>query len=407
MLPIDVRFVDLLAIYRAELLQRVVPFWLDHAIDHEYGGILTCIGDDGRILSRDKYMWSQLRAIWTFSALFNRIEANAGWLDVARHIFDFAKRYGRDDQGRWVFAVDKEGNILQDANSIYADGFAIYGLTEYARATGDQEAIDLALATYDNVQRRLAVPGSYQTEPYPLPEGVKAHGVSMIFSLVFFELACLLDDKAILTAALYHAGQVLDVYRRPERRQLFEFTRLDGSLIDSPQGRAIVPGHAIESMWFMVHIFRELGDEQRIRQAIECIKWHVELGWDEEQGGLLLARDAAGSEPWWAFADSKLWWPHTEALYALLLAHEHSGEGWCLDWYRQVHNYSFSHFPVRKYGEWTQKLDRQGRPFAETVALPVKDPFHLPRALIYGVDVLERLAAAQMSSVNGSPITDS
>ena len=48
---IEVRFADLLAIYRAELLQRTAPFWLEHAIDWEHGGILTCISDEGEVLS--------------------------------------------------------------------------------------------------------------------------------------------------------------------------------------------------------------------------------------------------------------------------------------------------------------------------------------------------------------------
>ena len=138
---IDARFADLLAIYRAELLQRTVPFWLEHAIDWEKGGILTCISDEGQVLSADKYMWSQLRAIWTFSALYNHIEARQEWLDVARHVFDFAKRHGRDR--RWPLGLRRGrrgATYLQGATSIYADGFAIYGLTELARATGDREA---------------------------------------------------------------------------------------------------------------------------------------------------------------------------------------------------------------------------------------------------------------------------
>lgn len=393
-MQITPRFIDLLAIYRAELLERTVPFWLEHAIDWDNGGILTCISDEGQVLSTDKYMWSQLRAIWTFSALYNKIEARTEWLDVARHIFNFVKGCGRDDDGQWVFCVDQAGNILQGATSIYADGFAIYGLTELARATGDSEAIDLALQTYQNVQQRLAAPDSYQTDPYPLPEGVKAHGISMIFSQVFSELGYLLNRQDIIDASLHHAREVMDVYRRPNRKLLFEFASLDNSLINSPRGRAVVPGHAIESMWFMIHIFQRLGNDERIRQAIETIKWHIEFGWDEEYGGILLARDAEGGDPWWSFADSKLWWPHTESLYALLLAYQISGQPWCLDWFERVHNYAFSHYPVPGHGEWTQKLDRRGQKFTQTVALPVKDPFHLPRGLIYCVQVLERLAQA-------------
>jgi len=393
---ISVRFADLLAIYRAELLDRTIPFWLNHAMDWECGGICTCIADTGEILNTDKYMWSQLRAIWTFSALYNQIEPRSEWLEAAQHIFEFAKRYGRDNQGRWVFAVDAQGNVLQGTTSIYADGFAIYGLTEFARATGSQEAIDLALATYENVQQRLAQPGSYETAPYPLPEGVKAHGVSMIFSLVFHELGLLLNDEAILAAGKHHAEEVMGAFLQPDQRLLYEYVHLDNSLIDSPQGRAIVPGHAIESMWFMIHIYQHWGDADRIAQAITTIQWHMTYGWDEEFGGILLSRDAStsseGKEPWWPFADTKLWWPHTEALYALLLAYEQSHENWALDWFEKVHDYAFSHYPVAGYGEWTQKLDRQGRPLTETIALPVKDPFHLPRALINVIQLLQRMA---------------
>ena len=386
------RFADLLAIYRAELLERVVPFWIEHAVDRENGGFLTCMGDDGHVLSTDKYMWSQLRAIYTFAKLYNRIEKRPEWLDIAWHIYDFVKRHGRDQEGRWVFAVDKDGRVLQGANSIYADGFAIYGLTELARATGSQEVLDLAMETYHNAQARLTRPGSYETAPYALPAGIKAHGVSMIFSSVLDELAHLTGDRGIQDAALYHATQVMDVFRRPERQMLYEFMSLDDELVDSPQGRAIVPGHAIESMWFQIHIFRRRGNRERIRQAVETIRWHMELGWDQEYGGILLGLDAEGGEPWWNLHDSKLWWPHTEALYALLLAYEQSGEPWCLEWYQKVHDYAFSHYPVPQHGEWAQKLDRYGQPFTQVVALPVKDPFHLPRALIHCIDVLERLS---------------
>ena len=392
---LSVRFADLLAIYRAELLERTVPFWLQHAMDWEQGGLCSCISDTGKILSTDKYMWSQLRAIWTFSALYNQIEKRQEWLDAAQHIFEFARRYGRDPQGRWVFAVDAQGTVLQGATSIYADGFAIYGLTEFAHASGSQEAIDLALATYENVQKRLAQPGSYETAPYPLPEGVKAHGVSMIFSLVFHELGLLLNDDAILAAGKHHAEEVMTAFLQPDQKLLFEYVHLDNSLLNSAQGRAIVPGHAIESMWFMMHIYQHWGDKERLALAAEVIQWHMKLGWDDEFGGILLARDAAGGEPWWPFADSKLWWPHTEALYALLLAYEQTGAVWALDWFAKVHDYAFSHYPVAKHGEWTQKLDREARPFTQTVALPVKDPFHLPRALINVIKVLERLEGTE------------
>jgi len=384
-------FTSLPALYRSELLDRTVPFWLRHGVDWKSGGICTCLADDGTLLSADKYVWSQLRAVWTFSALYNRIERKQEYLDVAAHIFDFIKRHGRDKNDDWFFCVDAAGRPLLDgATSLYCAAFAIYGFTEFARATGSAEALALARATCEHAMQRLAKPGSYQTHPWQIPAGLKAHGVAMIFAAAFDELGAFLDEPSLTEAAVQQATEVMDVFRRPEQKRLFEFVRLDGSLLDEPPGRVVNPGHAIESMWFLIHLFQRLGDTRRVRECIEVIRWHLDLGWDKEHGGLFLARDAEQS-PWEEKWDLKIWWPHTEALYALLLAHSISGEPWCMEWFQRVHEYAFSHFPVPGHGEWIQNLDRQGRKIAGTVALPVKDPFHLARSLILSVNLLERL----------------
>ncbi len=391
-MSMSLNFSALLELYRSELIDRTIPFWCKYGMDWKNGGINTCLNDHGKVLSEDKYVWSQLRAVWTFSALYNRIEPRQEWLDLATHIFNFIKQHGRNDKGEWLFCLSKDGKPLFDgATTIYADGFAIYGFTEFAKATGNAEAITLARDAYTNVQPRLAHPGSYQTHPLPIPSGAQAHGISMIFSLAFEELGRYLNDAAIIAAGLAHANQVMDVFLHAERRRLYEFVNLDGTLMRTPPGGVTNPGHAVESMWFMIHIFQRAHDPERTRQAIDAIKWHLELGWDQEFGGIVLARDAEGSF-WEKTADTKIWWPHTEALYALLLAYSLSREDWCLDWFQRVHDYAFSHFPVAEYGEWIQNLDRQGHKLDATVALPVKDPFHLSRALINSIGVLEQLA---------------
>jgi N-acylglucosamine 2-epimerase len=384
-------FPDLYKLYRSELLDRTIPFWLKYGMDCAGGGICTCISDDGKIISTNKYMWSQLRAIWTFSALYNKIERKQEYLNAANYIFDFVKKYGRDANGDWVFLVSEDGTVLQGANSIYADGFAIYGFTELAKATGNQEAIRLARETYNHVIAKLAKPGSYPTQPLPIPAGAQAHGIAMIFSLVFDELGRFLNDQTIIDQGIKLADRVMDIFRRPDEQCLHEFMRLDNQHFDGPGGRLVVPGHAIESMWFMIHIYRQRGDEERVRQAIECIRWHLEAGWDKEFGGIVRAIDPEGLTPWNVLTDGKIWWVHTETLYALLLAYSICKEQWCLDWFERVHDYSFKHFPVPHYGEWIQNLDRQGNKTQAVAALPVKDPFHLSRALIYSVNVLEKL----------------
>ena len=90
---------------------------------------------------------------------------------------------------------------------------------------------------------------------------------------------------------------------------------------------------------------------------------------------------------------NKLWWPHSEAIYALLLALDQMGESWMEEWFWRVHDYTLKTFPNpdKSVGEWIQIRDRQGRPESKVVALPVKDPFHIVRALALAIPVLERL----------------
>ncbi len=388
-------FAKLQSLYRDELLGNIVPWWMEHAIDWENGGICNFIEDDGTVVSTDKYMWSQLRALFTWSALHNRVEPREEWLEVARNICDFILPYGRDDEGRWVYWLRADGSVVEGATSIYSDGFAIMGLTEYARATGDERAIEVALETYENVRARLAIPGSYLTAPYVVPDGAKAHGVSMIFSTVFHEFGKLLDDEDIMDAGYEHTLQVMDHFRKPEKQCLLEYVALDGSVLGIPEGRVVVPGHAIESMWFQMHILADHEEVERIDDAIECIRWHVEAAWDPLHGGMFLAVDSEGTEePAWEHHEKKFWWVHTETLYALLLAYRHCKEQWCLDWYDRVHEWAFAHFPLREYGEWAMRLSREGEApegLLSLLPLPIKDPFHTPRAMMMCIEVLEEL----------------
>jgi N-acylglucosamine 2-epimerase len=388
-------FAALLAQYRQTLLHDVMPFWQRHAVDPA-GGLNTCLRDDGTLVSRDKWLWSQWRAVWVYSTLYTAIEPRREWLDLALHIYRFARRHGWDERvGGWVLRLDGDGRVLDGCDSIYVDAFAIYGLTALARATGgDAEVVALARQTADHALRRLReLPGDQVPHfPYPIPAGARPHGIPMMFSLVFWELGQYLDDEPYRLAALAWQHQIFSQFYQPRRDLIVERIALDGREFPPPEGSAVVPGHVVEDMWFQIHLARDRGDTPLIREALRLMRRHLELGWDEEFGGLLLAVDAEGRpEIGWRFAETKLWWPHTEALYALLLAHELCGEPWCLAWYERIHQYSFTHYPVPGHGEWRQKLDRRAQPITDTVALPVKDPFHLPRALIYAILTLERL----------------
>jgi len=95
--------------YRRHLLEDVVPFWEKFGPEAEAGMLRTCIGDDGSVLSDDVYLWSQLRAVWTFSALWNRIEQRNEWLEIAGRLVAFCAAHGRDDRGYWRYRLGPSG----------------------------------------------------------------------------------------------------------------------------------------------------------------------------------------------------------------------------------------------------------------------------------------------------------
>jgi N-acylglucosamine 2-epimerase len=219
----------------------------------------------------------------------------------------------------------------------------------------------------------------------------------MIFSLVYEELVQETGRNDVREAARKHHRLVMDTFLRSDRNVLLEWLATDGTELEPPQGTVVVPGHAIESMWFQMHIARKHNDRETQDRACAAIKRHLELGWDDEYGGLLLAVDADGrSEVAWSFHEAKVWWPHTEALYACLLAYEHTRDDAFLAWHKRVHRYSYALFPDHEHGEWRQRFDRRGNLITDVVALPVKDPFHLPRALVYCIEVLERLDSTHL-----------
>jgi len=368
-----------------------MPFWLRHGCQPD-GGFYTCMDDDGRLINRERWSWSQWRAVWVFSALHRRIGPDPRWLRAAGQIYDFLVRVGRTPEGHWPLLCDADGRVLRGYDSLYVDAFAIYGLVEYWRATGRKEALELALATFAAAEAALAAEAPPPTYPYPIPAGLRPHGARMVFSAAYHDLATASGSPEAHRAALRMQSEIMTEFLRKEDGLVHEWLAVGGPPPDSPEGRAVVPGHAIESMWFQILIARVERNPELIQRACAVILTHLERGWDQEFGGLFLAIDAEGRMPiGWAHADTKLWWPHTESLVATLLAFEHTGDERFLAWHERVRDYAYRTYPNAADGEWFQKMDRRGRRITETLVLPVKDPFHLPRALIVSLECLARL----------------
>ena len=72
-------------LYKDELLDAVIPFWLSHSKDSDSGGYFTCLDRYGKVYDTDKFMWLQGREVWLFAMLYNKVEKKQHWL-VCKHL---------------------------------------------------------------------------------------------------------------------------------------------------------------------------------------------------------------------------------------------------------------------------------------------------------------------------------
>jgi len=141
------------------LESNILPFWQNKMIDHENGGFYGRI-DGHEVLHPDAEKGAILNAriLWTFSAAY-RVLKNPSYLETAT----YAKEYFIDhfidkEYGGVYWSIDSKGNPLNIRKQFYAIGFALYGMSEYARATGDKEALECALQLFDCIESHAVDP---------------------------------------------------------------------------------------------------------------------------------------------------------------------------------------------------------------------------------------------------------
>lgn len=373
--------------YLDTLINQVMPYWLKYSYD-ESGAINNCLAEDGTVISKDRFIWSQGRALWTYSCMYNEIDKNPEYLKRSDGLFNYLLTVRPEKGQSWNYLYDEFGNLKTGATSIYVDGFVLAGMTEYYKLTKNPIAKEIALEIYENTYNLIKNPGSYGVAPRTIPEGMEIHGVYMVFSFFYHNLAKVVNSKEISDTAYALANKILDRFYNPEKDAVIEFIRTDGTRQDTPAERLCMPGHTLETLWFIMTIFEDRNEKDKLIECCRLVKRHFELGW--ENGSMRLAIDIDGKFPVFRDkADFRAWWVHCEALVATAYAYKLTGDKEFIEMHDKINKFAFSHYP-NGYGDWINWLDSNLQ-VAPSAALPVKDPFHLPRALIYLVKIFKDL----------------
>lgn len=408
-------------LYREQLETDFLPYWFRY-IDHEHGGILNCINNYGdQLLAGDKFTWSQGRWLWVLGKVYElqrkgllcaaSTEKLEAWMEGT---WNFLVSHSIYDDSVCCFVLSREGEKKKDAAtgrydaSIYADCFALIGMSMYVKVMGCQEKYPVVEALYRSIRARVER-NDYLTQPYPIPEGFCTHGIPMILLNSVHEYIRMKQSLglAVQEDVAYARSKLEFILTElyDGNGHIFEYKKIGADAPLTVLERHLKPGHTLEDAWFWVEFLEEFGGLQEHLPKIEkIVRDTFAIGWDEEQGGIFCFVDYQGGRPrgerfggaqeqlildtW----DTKLWWVHSELLYLFLKMYQVTGNEAYLDDYQKSADYAFAVFPNRETGEWIQIRRRDGTPEDKVVALPVKDPFHIVRNFIKIIELTDARA---------------
>jgi N-acylglucosamine 2-epimerase len=368
-------------LYKTELLYSVVPFWLNHSKDLDFGGYFTCLNRKGEVFDTDKFLWLQGREVWLFSMLYNKIEKKQEWLEMALHGARFLQKYGTDKQGNWYFSLTREGKPLVQPYNIFSDCFAAMAFSELYKATANEDFKQIALTTFSNILKRQNNPKGPYNKLVPETRPLKNFSLPMILANLSLILEDLLGTEKVDEMAETLVKEVMEVFYDKNSGLILENVTPDGSFSNSFEGRLLNPGHTNEAMWFMMDLAVRFNNKNLIEKCVEILLRTTENGWDKKHGGIFYFLDIKGYPPQQLEWDQKLWWVHIETLVAMARAYKLTGSDRCKNWFETIHEYTWTHFKDSEYPEWYGYLTRSGEPLLDLKGGKWKGCFHVPRGL--------------------------
>ncbi len=380
--------------YREDLVKNIMPFWMQHGVDREHGGVYTCVDRDGTLMDSTKSVWFQGRFAYICAYAYNNIEQRAEWLDAAKSTIDFIEAHCFDTDRHMFFEVKADGTPLRKRRYVFSESFAAIAMAEYSKATGDKTYADKAMQIFRDMRRMLTTPGLLEPKYLPTMEA-QGHSITMILINVANVLRQVCDDPELEEQTDLSIKALAQYFIHPEYKALLETVGPKGEFIDTINGRVINPGHCIETSWFLLDVAERKGDKELQKLALQILDWSWDWGWDKEFGGIINFRDCKGFPQQDYSQDMKFWWPQCETIIACLYAYKLTGDEKYLERHRIISEWTYAHFPDHEYGEWYGYLHRDGSVAQPAKGNIFKGPFHVPRMMIRSHLLCNEILAAQ------------
>ncbi len=352
------------------LTHNILDFWLNRMPDHERGGFYGRIDGHGNVdTEAEKGAILNARILWAFAAAY-RVLGKKEYLDAALRAKDYILEHFVDGEYGGVFwSLNADGTPRDTKKQTYAIGFTIYGMSELARATGDREALDCALALYRSIEQHAF--------------DSAGNGYIEALTREWQPIADMrLSDKdengsRTMNTHLHVIEPYTNLYRVAPSAELKErltnllhiFTHrllnadtmhLDLFFDDGWHGRRDIQsyGHDIEASWLLHETALVLADDAVLAQTESCVK-AIAAAADE---GLL--PDGSMIYEHWDDGDrtdrSLQWWVQCENVIGHVNLWQHFGDAHALEVAGRCWQYIKEKLVDNEGGEWFWSINEDG-----------------------------------------------
>lgn len=351
------------------LQTHILPFWIDRMQDGQ-GGFIGRISGNGipdPDAPRGAILYS--RILWSFSAAYRQFH-RPEYLNLATQAKEWLLKYFYDTEyGGVYWMVDRLGQPIDTHKQFYALGFAIYGLSEYARATGDREALEYAIRLYHSIEQHALDPihGGYleatERDWHPRTDmrlslkddnAPKSMNTHLHILEPYTNLYRVWPDADLRKALMRVIELFLRRIENPDTHHLGLFFENDWR-IENPG--TVSFGHDIEASWLLLEAAMTVNEPSLTEQAKRHARMIAEAALEGylPDGSLAYERDAHGTlnreRHWWVQAECVVGLTWLAVFHNLPEAIEKAEKSW---------EYIKTHLVDREQGEWFWSIREDG-----------------------------------------------
>jgi mannobiose 2-epimerase len=354
----DTRTDTFLQEVRENLTSCILPYWLK--LKDPRGGYYGEVAADGTVLyDAPRGVILNARIIWSFALAYQALHETS-YLVAAVHARDYFLEHFCDHKyGGVYWSVDAAGERLDTKKQLYAQGFAIYGLSELYKVTKDDEVLKNAINLYKVVETYFAdrENGGYMEalarDFSPLEDmSLSAHDINADKTMnshlhileAYANLYQVWPDEE-LKGAVEKLLDIIGTKVMAADGHLQLYFRRDWSVM--PGG--VSYGHDIETSWLALECAFALKDLDIVNRVRP---WALAMGKAGNEG--LMADGSLRYEklPDGTFDDSRQWWVQAEAVVGNLWLWKYHSDPQGAERALAAWGYIRDHLVDNQAGEW-------------------------------------------------------